>query len=190
MKPITTETILPLGAYLQVREQMRRDIIEHKKNRRIEVGPQVTFVFEDRKTTLFQVQEILRCEEITDPEAIASELAIYNGILPDDGQLSATVMIAFSSTADIRAERKKLVGMMENVRLRFGDHALPARFEEGRETEERISAVQYISFEFDAAAIEAFGAADEVVLAIEHPGYEHQTVLWQGMKDSLLGDLS
>ena len=190
MKAITADLLLSNVDYLQVRDVMRRGIIEHKKDRRIEVGPQVTFVFEDQKTTLFQIQEILRAEEITEPAAIAGELEVYNAILPGDGQLSATVMITFSEQGNIRAERKRLVGLMEGVQLRLGELRVPARFEDGRETDERISAVQYLHFDFDAPTIEALRSAERISLAIDHPAYEHETEIWAGMRASLLVDLA
>ncbi len=189
MKKIDPAEILPIAEYERVRDEMRRAIIEHKKNRRIDVGPQVTFVFEDRKTTLFQIQEILRVEHIEDPEAVAAEVKIYNDILPDEGEISATVMIAFSRTGAIREERALLVGLMEGVRLHLGDRIVRASYEEGRETDDRISAVQYVRFRFDPDDVRALRDAERVALVIDHPAYQHEAELWPAMRASLLGDL-
>jgi hypothetical protein len=189
MKKIDPSEILPIVEYERVRDEMRRAIIEHKKNRRIDVGPQVTFVFEDRKTTLFQIQEILRVEHIEDPDAVAAELKVYNDILPGEGELSATVMIAFSRTGAIREERAQLVGLMEGVRLELGDRNVRAGYEEGRETDDRISAVQYVRFRFEPDDIAALRDAERAALVIDHPAYRHQAEIWPEMRASLLEDL-
>ena len=159
MQAIQREELMPNQAYASAREGYRREIIDYKRDRRVELGPQVTFVFENRKTLLFQLQEILRVEGISDPAGIDGELEVYNALLPLHGALSATVMIEFSGTESIREARRSLVGLMETLRLVVGDTSYTAQFEQGRETEERISAVQYVGFALGEAGAEALRAA-------------------------------
>jgi len=190
MRPIEASELLPNATYRAVREAYRAGIIEYKQNRRLELGPQVTFVFENRKTILFQLQEILRAEEIVEAEGIASEVSVYNALLPKKLGLSATVLIEFKGTESIREERKSFLGLMDRIELQLGSLKIPARFEEGRETEERISAVQYASFELGEAGRDALTLCEEPRLVSHHPGYEQVTKIGEEMRASLLADLT
>ena len=100
---LTTADLLPNSEYLRVRDDYRKEMVAYKKHRRVQIGPQVTFVFENRKTMKFQIQEILRVENITGPDGIESELKVYNDLLPGEGGLCATMMIAFSRTDDTKS---------------------------------------------------------------------------------------
>src|SRR5919112_4676000 len=93
MKPVVLDDILGLATYERVRQQYRQKIIALKQKRRISVGDRVSLVFENRETVLFQIQEMLRAERITDVDRIREELVIYNELIPDSGELSATLFL-------------------------------------------------------------------------------------------------
>jgi hypothetical protein len=190
MKKIDSSEILDLGAYEQIRERFRRRIIDLKKDRRISVGDRVTLVFENRDTLLFQIQEMLRAERITAPHAVQAEIDVYNPLLPDAGELSATLFVEITESARIREDLHGLVGIDEHVAIRLGDRAVPARFEPGRSTEEKLASVQYIRFPVGAGArATLLDAATPVTLAIDHPRYQHEIPLPAPMRESLAHDL-
>src|SRR5439155_20898659 len=109
MKPLSTNDLWPLPVYEGVREQFRREVMAAKKDRRVTVGPVMTFVFENRLTVKFQVQEILRIERISEPAQVAEELEGFNTMLPGPGELSATLLIELRGTdPEVKAELSRL----------------------------------------------------------------------------------
>ena len=102
MNPLTPSDLLSHADYEAQRATFRQEIIALKKRRRIEVGPLVTLIFENRRTLLFQVQEMIRAERIFEPSKIQDELDVYNTLLPGPGELSATVMIEITTQERIK----------------------------------------------------------------------------------------
>src|SRR5262245_50443452 len=146
IRPVTLDDIVGLERYEAIRDEVRRRVIALKQHRRVSVGDQVTFVFENHATMLFQIQEMLRAERITDLDGVREELAVYNALLPQPGQLSATMLIEITEEADIAARLVQMIGIDEAVSLEVGDHAVAGEFEPGRSTEDKLSAVQYVRF--------------------------------------------
>src|SRR5919204_2809388 len=96
MRKLDVKDLWPLPVHEGVRYRFRREVIAAKQARRVTVGPYVTFVFENRLTVKFQVQEILRAERIVTEEQVREELEGFNTMLPDKGDLSATLLIELS----------------------------------------------------------------------------------------------
>src|SRR4051812_18188673 len=120
MKKLTAQEIWPLPVYEGVRPEFRAKVIAHKKLRRLTVGPFMTFVFEDRLSVKFQIQEILRAEKVTAPEGVAEELEAFNEMIPGPHELSATLLIESSSDAEAQARLASLVGLKDCVFLEAG----------------------------------------------------------------------
>jgi hypothetical protein len=190
MKKVVLEDILGFAAYEKVRQEFRQDIIEKKKNRRVAVGDKVSMVFENRDTVIFQIQEMLRAEKIGDLDKIREEIAVYNELIPDAGELSATMFLEIEDQSHLREDLLKFLGIDEAVSLRIGSHVVPARFEEGRSKEDKISAVQYVRFPFDSTAQAAFVGGDTSELVIDHPNYRVSVALSPQMQKSLAEDLT
>jgi hypothetical protein len=188
MQELSTKDLWPLPVYEGVREQFRKEVIAAKKDRRIEAGPSMTFVFENRLTVKFQVLEILRAEKITAPEHVQEELEGFNTMLPGDGELSATLMIAFTgSEPEVAAKLTQLIGLGQHVFLELGGRRIAGHFEDGREDGRRISAVQYLRFAVgDARAL--LDLSQPARLVVDHPQYQHATALSAGMRRSLAAD--
>ncbi len=191
MQTVSLDEIVGLERYERDRDEFRRRIIELKKQRRVSVGEDVTFVFENHATVLFQVQEMLRAEHITDVDKIRDEIDCYNALVPKAGELSSTMLIEITEQDQIRERLLRLQGIENAVRFEIGDSAVPGEFEAGRSKEDKLSAVQYVRFHFDAAARERFVRGDEAVrLVIDHPNYRAATVLEEPVRRSLAADLS
>ncbi len=193
MKLLESTEILNLVEYEKVREARRRAIIELKKARRVQVGRYLTFVFENRETVWFQIQEMVRAERIVDEGKIAEEVEVYNGLLPRAGELAATMMIEITETAAIKPVLDKLLGIdtRDYVRLTVGPHVVVGDFESGHSDEERgkLSAVHFVRFTLPPASRTIFMAA-EVAVVVDHPNERARTVLSEETKYSLLQDLS
>ncbi len=194
MHKITLDEIIGLERYEQIRQDFRRRIIDLKNERRVAVGDRVTFVFENHDTMLFQVQEMLRAEQIADVDKIRDEIDVYNALIPGRSELSATMLIEITESIRIREELVQLIGIDECVRLEIGDaaagHVIRAEFEPGRSKEDKLSAVQYVRFVFNDAAQRAFvGGTAPVRLVIEHPKYRHSVNIEGAVRRSLAHDL-
>ena len=122
MRPVETSEILNLYDYERVREARRRAIIALKSERRVEVGRYLSFVFENRETVWFQIQEMVRAERIVDEGRIAEEVEVYNGLLPRPGELAATMFIEIAESAQIKPVLDTLLGIDvgDHVRLQVG----------------------------------------------------------------------
>ena len=189
MNKIVLDDILGYSAYEKVRQQFREDIIEKKKKRRILIGDKVSMVFENRDTVIFQIQEMLRAEKITDLDKIREEIAVYNELIPAPGELSATLFLEIEDQANLRNDLLKFLGIDEAVSLKIGAHVVAGRFEEGRSKEDKISAVQYVRFPLDAEARRALASGESAELIIDHPNYKARAVLAADACRSLAEDL-
>src|SRR5262245_18207507 len=117
MRKLSPADIWPLPVYENVREDFRAKVIAHKKHRRVTVGPFMTFVFEDRLTVQFQIQEILRAEKVTDPAQIAEEVEAFSAMLPGLHELSVTLLIESLSEAEAEERLSRLIGLKKSVFL-------------------------------------------------------------------------
>src|SRR5215813_8065217 len=111
MNKVTLSEVLDIAQYEKARDDFRRRIIGLKKNRRVPVGPGVTFVFENHDTILFQIQEMMRSERLAQATAIQHEIDTYNQLLPDESELAATMLIELPQAANIREEITKFLGV-------------------------------------------------------------------------------
>jgi hypothetical protein len=189
MKKIALDDILGFAAYEKVRDEFRREIIEKKKLRRVAVGRNISLVFENRDTVIFQIQEMLRAERITDLDKIREEIAVYNELIPNPGELSATLFIEIEDQTHLRDELLKFLGIDEALNFKVGEQRIPGRFEEGRSKEDKISAVQYVRFSFNAESRQAFIAGVPAEIIIDHANYRASEVLSAAVQGSLAQDL-
>jgi len=191
MRKVSLEDIAGPQRYGEMRDEFRRRIIELKRHRRVSVGDRVTLVFENFDTVLFQTQEMLHVERITDLDRVREEVDVYNELLPGENELSATLLIEITDQPRIAEELRRLIGIDEHVTLRVGDASFAAQFEPGRSTEEKLSAVQYVRFRLTPTAVAAFLAGDvPVAIAVDHPNYRAITALEPSQRASLAADLS
>lgn len=192
-RQLVLEDIADLRAYERERDDLRRRIVALKRRRRVSVGPIVTLVFENRDTVRFQVQEMARAERMSTDEAVLAELAAYNPLIPEPGELSATLFIELTEEAQLRQWLPRLVGIERALELRLpGGHRVRCRPEEGHAEqltrEEVTAAVHYVRWRLTPEQIDAF-AAGPVALAVDHPAYGYETVLGEETVAELLHDL-
>lgn len=194
MTKLTLDDISDLRAYERERDEFRRHIIALKKRRRVAVGPIVTLLFECRDTIRFQIQEMARAEKIISDEGIATELRTYNPLIPEPGQLSATMFIELTSDDAMREWFPKLVGIETMVNFTLADGSVvgcevdPAHAA-ALTREEMTAAVHYVNWRFEPDQVEAFRSGP-VILGVDHPNYTESTTLDAEVVAELAGDLT
>jgi hypothetical protein len=190
MKKVALDDIMGLAAYEKVRDHFRRRVIELKKARRVAVGNKVTLVFENRGTVIFQIQEMVRAERIADLDKIREEIEVYNELIPEPGELSATLFLEITEQNHLREDLLKFLGIDEAVYFKVGSHSIHARFEAGHSKEDKISAVQYVKFPFSEAGRRAFIQGEEAAIVIDHPNYKARALVETQTRQSLVEDLT
>ena len=192
-RTIALEDVLNFFEYEKVRDDRRRRVMEQKRVRRVSVGPYLSFLFENRDTVLFQIQEMCRVERITDDARIQDEIDVYTALLPRGGELSATMMIEIADKDQIKPVLDRFMGIDAgpHVWMQIGrEFAVAGEFEAGHSDEEKgkLSAVHFVRFRFPEGARRAFGDA-EVFLAVDHAAEQTRTRLGEETKAALLQDL-
>ena len=192
MKPIGLNDIKDILEYEKIRQGYRKKIIEMKKNRRIKLGDRITLTFENRYTVAFQIEEMIRIERIVDPQKIEAEIDSYNELIPGKNELSATLFVEVEEQDQIKPVLDSLVGLnKDSVFIEIGSRKIPAVFEEGHATDDRISAVQYVRFKLSAEDVRAIGDPSvRVKVTANHENYSATTELSQDMLASLRKDFA
>jgi hypothetical protein len=191
MQRIRLDEVKNLFEYEKVRDAFRREVIALKTRRRIPVGDRLSFVFENRQTVLFQIQEMIRAERIVADARIQEEIDVYNDLIPGPGELSATLFIEIEDKDRIKPELDRFMGIDEgqHVWLQVGrEFAIPGEFEAGHSKEDKLAAVHFVRFALPEPARRAF-AREPVALVVEHPGYRARTELSDEARAALLEDL-
>ncbi|MEQ1701065.1 MAG: DUF3501 family protein [Ilumatobacteraceae bacterium] len=173
-RKLTIDDIADARAYERERAELRAHVIELKRRRRVSLGTVVTLMFENRDTMRYQIQEMARVEKIFTDEGIQEELDVYNPMIPEPGQLCATLFIELTSDDQMREWLPKLVGIEQSVlfRLPNGEEVrcvVDAQHASQLTREHVTAAVHYVTFEFTAAQVAAF--EDGTLLVIDHPNY-------------------
>jgi hypothetical protein len=175
---LAASDLMSLEDYAREREAFRAKVIEHKRLRTVAIGPNMTWVFEDRLTVQYQVQEMLRIERIFEPAGIREELDAYNPLVPDGSNWKATMMIEYPDPRE-RAEALAELRGIERVCYveTAGCDRVNAVADEDleRANEQKTSAVHWLRFELPAAMRDALLAGAEVSAGVDHPRYRHST---------------
>lgn len=192
MRKLTQADIKDLREYERERDAFRSEIISMKKKRRIHLGDIVTIVFENAATMRFQVQEMARAERMLRDEQIAHEIATYNELIPEDGELSGTMFIEIDDPQALRYWLPRLTRIQDHVHVEVGGERVPAReTDEARLTreEEMTTTVHYLKFAFTEAQRRAFGEGP-VAIVVDHPEYQARTELTEDEREEIAGDFA
>ena len=192
-KEIQKSDIMPLDVYVKQRKELRKNIVEFKKDRRISVGPYATFYFESYETMLAQVQEMLYIEKGGD-EQLNDELTAYNPLIPNGKELVATLMFEIDNPISRAAFLGKVGGIEENAFIKIDGKvvkAIPEEDVDRTSSEGKASSVQFVHFKFDDLQIEKFKSlSSKIEVCIDHMEYSHSTALNEISVKSLSEDFS
>jgi len=190
--PLKAGDLFSLEQYARQRGDFRSRVIEHKKLRTIAIGPNATWVFEDRLTIQYQIQEMLRVERIFEPEGIQDELDSYNPLIPDGTNWKTTFMIEYPDAEERKAALARMRGIERKcyVQVAGFDRVFAIADEDlERETEEKTSSVHWLRFELTPAMRSAVKSGTQVTVGIDHPAYGHSVNLSAESIASLARDL-
>ena len=192
-REILKEDIMPLDIYIKNRKELRKNIVNFKKDRRIALGPYATFYFESYETMLAQVQEMLYIEKGGD-EQLKDELTAYNHLIPNGKELIATLMFEIDNPVSRAAFLNKVGGIEEKVFMKIDKEkvkAIPETDVDRTSAEGKASSVQFVHFKFNDLQIEKFkSGTSKIEVGIDHNEYSHSTTLNEVSLKSLSEDFS
>lgn len=186
--------LMSLEEYAAKRAAFRQEIIAHKRERTLHIGPHLTLLFEDRLTMQYQVQEMLRAERIFEARGIQEELDAYNPLIPDGANWKATLLIEFADEGERRRALAKLIGIEDRVWMQVQGfpRVHPIADEDlERETAEKTSSVHFLRFELAPEMVKALKQGAALDAGVDHPEYRHEVKpVAEDLKKSLVADLA
>jgi hypothetical protein len=194
MPQISPDTLMPLEVYAKARPEFRAKVIEHKKDRTLQLGENLTLIFEDELTIRYQVQEMLRVERIFEQEGILDELGAYNPLVPDGSNWKATMLIEYPDENERRTRLAQLIGIEDKVWVQVaGSDRVFAIADEDleRENEQKTSSVHFLRFELTASMVSALRGGGALAMGVDHPNYSATAArISDAMCASLMADLA
>lgn len=191
---MTRLDLISLEQYAAERPQLRSEAIAHKRLRNVQVGPNMTWCFEDYTTIRYQVLEMLRAERIFESGGIQGEIDAYNPLIPDGNNWKVTLLLEFPDANERRAALEKLIGVEDRCWVRVSEmERVFAIADEDmeRENEQKTSAVHFLRFELSHSMIEAMKSGASLSVGVDHNNYRHmQTPLPPSIRDALSRDLA
>lgn len=193
MQKLTQDDLYSLEQYAGVRDEFRGEVMEHKRNRRLELGGNAALYFEDRMTMQYQIQEMLRIERIFEAAGINDELEAYNPLIPDGSNWKATFMIEFPDVEERQAMLRQLVDIENRVFVQVGDmeksYAI-ANEDLDRTNEKKTSAVHFLRFELSDEMVAALKDGARLAAGVDHDKYQVEVShVAENIRLSLLADL-
>ena len=176
MNKLSAGDLMSLEQYARERPAFRDKVLRHKAERQLAVGPNVTWLFEDRLTVQYQVQEMLRAERIFEPQGIQDELEAYNPLIPDGGNWKVTLLIEFAQPAERVRALARFKGIEDACWVQVAGHMRVFAIADEdleRENEEKTSAVHFLRFELTAGMIASLRAGAGLAAGIDHEHYRY-----------------
>ena len=190
---LSRDDLWSLEEYSEQRDTFRAQVIAHKKNRQVFLGPHATLYFEDAMTMKYQIQEMLRVEKIFDRAEIQEELDAYNPLIPDGSSWKATFMIEYPDVDERAAALARMPGVEHKVWVKIGDVETTfaiANEDLERSTDEKAAAVHFMRFELNPADIAALQNGAGLHMGIDHPELPYQVEVPGNVVQSLTQDLT
>ena len=189
---ITRDDLMSLEQYAEQRSEFRQQVMAHKKNRQVALGPNTTLYFEDRLTLLYQIQEMLRIEKMFEADGIDEELEVYNPMIPGGRNFKATFMIEYTDPEIRAVQLQKLLGIENLVWMQVdGFDRVWAVADEDleRSTDSKTSAVHFLRFEVTDEMAGVLKNGANWSLGVQHPVYTYEYEITGPTRASLLNDL-
>ena len=185
------EDLFSLEEYAEQRSNIRKNVMDVKKLREVNLGEHIRLLFENHQTVQYQIQEMLRIEKIFEAASIQAELDVYNPLIPDGSNLKATMMIEYTDVVERTKALSNLIGIEKSIYFQVGNHQnVYAICNEDleRETDEKTSSVHFMRFEFEQAMIVDFCKGTNVKIGVSHPNYACEIILDKRVQDELNQD--
>jgi len=185
------EDLFSLEEYAEQRSNIRKNVMNVKKLREVNLGEHIRLLFENHQTVQYQIQEMLRIEKIFEAAGIQDELDVYNPLIPDGSNLKATMMIEYTDVVERTKALSNLIGVEKSIYFQVGNHQnVYAICNEDleRETDEKTSSVHFMRFEFDQSMIVDFCKGAKIKIGVSHPNYNCEIILEKRVQDELNQD--
>jgi hypothetical protein len=185
LKKVQREEILDYVTYTEQRSKFQEKIMKEKSLRRIHVGEYLTFLFENHDTVWYQIEEMIRAEQIVKEADIQHEIDTYNELLGDNGELGCVLLIEIDSIQERKKKLTKWVDLPKNLYVKLPDgNKIRPTFDHRQVGEDRLSSVQYIKFNTQGRVPVAIGADME-----QFPELNHETKFNDIQKKAFESDL-
>jgi hypothetical protein len=189
---LSRKDLWSLEEYAEKRSDYRQQVMAHKKNRQVALGPNATLYFEDRLTVRYQIQEMLRIEKVFEADGIEDELQAYNPLIPDGKNLKATFMIEYSDPEIRTAQLQKMVGIEDLVWIQVDEFEKAwciSNEDLERSTATKTSSVHFMRFELSDDMIAALKDNGTLKMGVAHSVYTHEVTVNEDTRASLINDL-
>jgi len=185
MKTVERSEILDYVTYEEQRAAVRDAAMKAKGDRRVHVGRYLTFLFENRETVRYQVQEMVRAERMVKEADIAHEIETYNELIGQGGALGCTRLVEVDDP-EVRAEKlTRWLALPRHLYAKLEDGTrVRARFDERQVGDTRVSSVQYLKFAVGARVPVAIGCD------LDDPDVDAETPLSPAQRTALAADLA
>ena len=183
MDLVKREEVLDYITYEEQREDIRNEVMAAKRSRRIHLGQYLTFLFENKETVRYQIQEMMRIEKIVKEADIKHEIDTYNQILGEPGNIGCTLLIEFNDKAEREVKLKELMGLPEKIYVVLVNGAkVYAEYDPKQVGKDRLSSVQYLKFSTKGVR--------PVAIGVDHPFLKEEATLSSEQQTALKEDIA
>ena len=192
MAHLEKKDLFSLEKYAEIRDEFRKQVMQHKKNRRLALNPHAVLYFEDILTMKYQIQEMLRIEKIFEAEGIQEELDVYNPLIPDGSNWKATFMIEYTNVNERKKALAKLIGIEKTVWVRVDDSEKVFAISNEdltRDNNEKTASVHFMRFELTKNMHAQAKVGLPIYFGIDHPLFKTEVVVLPEIQKSLVQDL-
>lgn len=192
MFKLTKDDLIPYEQYIHLYDKFLKEVISEKKVRRIRISDQISGLFENKLTVLYQIQEMIRAERITDHDYLNEMLEVYNDLLPEPNEITMTLFIEIPNQEELRQFNKTIVGIEKQVELIFSQQSVRS-YEPGNDENEHESytqSIHYLHFPLSNEQKAAFMNAETISLQINHPNFQVEKELSKELIEDLKNQLS
>jgi hypothetical protein len=192
MAHLEKKDLFSLEKYAEIRDEFRKQVMQHKKNRRLALNPHAVLYFEDILTMKYQIQEMLRIEKIFEAEGIQEELDVYNPLIPDGSNWKATFMIEYTNVNERKKALAKLIGIEKTFWVRVDDSEKVFAISNEdltRDNNEKTASVHFMRFELTKNMHAQAKVGLPIYFGIDHPLFKTEVVVPPEIQKSLVQDL-
>jgi len=194
MNKLTRDDLWSLEDYAQKRQEFRAQVLEHKKNRNLQLNDNARLLFEDALTLKYQIQEMLRIEKVFEAVGIQDELDAYNPLIPDGDNWKATFMIEYEDVEERKLRLQELKNVEDLVWMQVAGHdKVYAIADEDMEraNEAKTSSVHFVRFQLTPEMVADARNGAAILAGCDLEGFKIGPLqIPNNIADSLRRDLS
>jgi hypothetical protein len=184
MSTVERSEILDYVTYEERRDAIRAAAMRAKDLRRVHVARYLTFLFENRETIRYQIQEMVRAERMVREADIAHEIETYNELIGRGGDLGCTLLIEVDDASARAAKLARWLDLPRHLYAKLEDgRKIRVAFDERQVGDTRLSSVQYLKFPVAGLAPVAIGCD------FDDPDLRGETALSPEQRAALAADL-